>query len=207
MYTLYYLPDACPLATHVVLNELGQDVNAIDKQKVSDFHNINPTGMVPVLVDGNKILREGAAIMLYLLDKHENTMLPASGPGREQAIQNIMFANASMHKAYNRLFFASENMADETIFDEKAKQATFDLAAKKISQLWQVVEDQLATQDFLGGDTPSAADIMLAVYSRWGAAFPVNIQWGPKVQAMLDSVLAMPSFQDALAVQQQQSAA
>ncbi|RDE22891.1 glutathione S-transferase family protein [Motiliproteus coralliicola] len=202
MYQLYYLPGACSLATQVVLHQLDQSVEIIDKQQVSDFSAINPTGMVPVLVDNGHTLREGAAVMLYLLDKHPNSMLPASGPAREQAIQDIMFANATMHPAYGRLFFIAQHLADE-----RAKEAAFAAAAEAINGLWQVVEQQLATKNYLGGDHPSAADIMLTVYSRWGASFPVDIPLGPKTQNMVDAVQAMPSFQRAVAAEQQQSAA
>ena len=95
MYTLYYFPDACSLATQVVLNELDQAVEIIDVQQVDDFKAINPGGTVPVLMDNGKTLREGAAVILYLLDKHQNTLLPVAGMPREKAIQDIMFANAT----------------------------------------------------------------------------------------------------------------
>ena len=202
MYTLYYFPDACSLATQVVLNELDQPVEIIDVQQVDDFKAINPVGTVPVLMDNSNTLREGAAVILYLLNKHQNTMLPATGAPREQAIQDIMFANATMHPTYSRLFFIAQN-----ITDEKTKQTAFEAAAQDISNLWQVVEQQLEKQKFLGGDQPSAADIMLTVYSRWGASFPVEIQMGPNTQKMLEAVLAMPSFQRALTAEQKQSAA
>lgn len=202
MYTLYYLPSACSLATQVVLHELDQEVDIIDKQKVENFSAINPVGSVPVLVDNKRTLREGAAILLYLLDKHPNTMLPTTGTAREQAIQDIMFANATMHPAYGRLFFIAQNISDE-----KTKQSTFEVATQAINSLWQVVEQQLENQTFLGGDKPSAADILLTVYSRWGASFPVDIKLGTKTQKMVDTVVLMPSFQRALAAEEQHSAA
>ncbi|ANG64893.1 glutathione S-transferase [Marinobacterium aestuarii] len=202
MYRLYYVPGACSLATQVVIHQLGQAVEIINKQQVSDFNVINPTGMVPVLVDNGKTLLEGAAVMLYLLNKHQNTMLPSAGAAREKAIQDIMFSNATMHPAYGRLFFIAQY-----ITDEKVKQSSFEAAAQAITRLWQVVEQQLATQDFLGGDQPSAADIMLTVYSRWGASFPVEIPLGQNTRKMVDAVQAMASFQRALTAEQRQSAA
>ena len=201
MYTLYYLPGACSLATQVILHELDQAVEIIDKQKVDDFTSINPVGTVPVLVDNGNARREGAAVILYLLNKHQNTMLPAAGAVRDIAIQDIMFANATMHPAYSRLFFIAQNISDEL-----AKQSAFEAAAQAVTSLWQVVEQQLANQKFLGGDQPSAADIMLTVYSRWGASFPVDILLGHNTQKMLDAVEAMPNFQRALAAEQSQSA-
>jgi glutathione S-transferase len=202
MYTLYYLPGACSLATQVVLHELDQAVDIVDRQQVSNFTAINPVGTVPVLIDGESTLREGAAILLYLLNKHPSHMLPTSGADREQAIQDILFANATMHPAYGRLFFISQH-----INDESAKQAAFTAAAEAINTLWQVVEQQLAGQAFLGGGRPSAADIMLAVYFRWGASFPVTIAQGSNTATMLAAVQAMPSFQRALTAEQAQSAA
>ncbi|WP_019531141.1 glutathione S-transferase family protein [Dasania marina] len=202
MYTLYYLPGACSLATQVVLHELKQDVTIIDKQQVENFPAINPIGTVPVLVDGDKTLREGAALMIYLLNKHPNSMLPTSGAAREQAIQDLMFANATMHPAYGRLFFIAQHISDND-----AKQSAFKAAALAINQLWQVIEQQLTAHAFLGGDQPSAADILLAVYSRWSASFPVEILLGHNSQKMVAAVQAMPSFQRAVNAEQQQSAA
>lgn len=189
MYTLYYSKGACSAATQVVLRELGQEVTIIDVQKLNNFKTINPVGAVPVLIDGEKTLTEGAAIMLYILNKHHSALFPEDENDRQQAIQDIMFANASMHPAYSKLFFLAQH-----VNDEKVKQETLNLAAKTINHLWQVVENKLTNHNFLGGNSPSAADIMLAVYSRWGDYFPVDIIIGEKTTSMLDAVQAMPSF-------------
>lgn len=189
MYTLYYSQGACSVATQVVLRELGQDLNIIDVAKLNNFKVINPVGSVPVLIDGNNTLTEGAAIMLHILNQHKNALFPEDEKDRQQAIQHIMFANATMHPAYGRLFFLEQNISDE-----KAKQAALNVAANSINKLWQVVENLLADKNFLGGNNPSAADIMLAVYSRWGAYFPVDITFGEKTSKMLNAVQAMPNF-------------
>ncbi|MBE0369649.1 glutathione S-transferase family protein [Pseudoalteromonas aurantia] len=187
MYTLYYSQGACSVATHVVLRELGQAVKLIDVSQLDNFTDVNPVATVPVLMDGDCSLTEGAAIMLHILSKHQNMLFPQGN--KQLAIQDIMFANATMHPAYGRLFFLAQN-----IDDAKVKQQTLNRAAKCISQLWQIVEHRLAEQDFLGGEHPSAADIMLAVYARWGDYFPIEITIGEKTTTMLSRVQAMPSF-------------
>ncbi len=192
MYTLYYSQGACSVATQVVLHELQQEVNIIDVQQMDNFKEINPVGAVPTLVDGEQTLTEGAAIMLHILSKHKSSLFPREEGPHQKAIQDIMFANATMHPAYGRLFFLSQNVSDE-----KVKQDLLDRAAESINQLWEVVENQLANKSFLGGDSPSAADIMLTVYSRWGAYFPVQIVFGEKTTRMLDAVQAMSSFKKA----------
>ena len=207
MYTLYYLPDACPLATQVILHELNQPVNIINMQDVADFSTVNPVRTVPVLVNENDktqkhSFREGAAIILKLLNSHPNTLLPSEGMERDQAIENIMFANATMHPAYGRLFFINQYIKDET-----AQAQAYEAATGAINGLWNVVENQLATQKYLGGASPSAADILLAVYARWGDSFPVDIEIGTRTQKMLDAVQNMPSFLKALAAEKAQVAA
>jgi len=189
MYKLYYSQGACSVATQVVLRELGQEVKIIDAQQDKHFKAINPVGAVPVLIDGNKTLTEGAAIMLHILNKHKSSLYPENEHDRLNSNQDIMFANATMHPAYGRLFFLAQHVSDE-----KVKQETLNAAAESINQLWQVVENQLASKSFLGGDTPSAADIMLTVYSRWGAYFPVDIIIGKETTKMLTAVQAMPAY-------------
>ncbi|NQZ32790.1 MAG: glutathione S-transferase family protein [Oceanospirillaceae bacterium] len=200
MYTLFYSPGACSLATHVVLNELQQKVNIIDAQQQDNFKKINPVGAVPVLLDGDKTLTEGAAILLHLLTKHKNSLFPENAELRQQAVQDMMFANATMHPAYNRLFFLSQNVNDTTV-----KQAALDSAAQSINQLWGIIEQNLTDKPFLGGDSPSAADILLSVYSRWGQYFPVEIVFGDRTLAMLNAIQDRPSFKLALAEQLESS--
>ncbi len=202
MYTLYYLPGACSLATQVVLHELNQDVTIVNKNSVEDFNEINPANVVPVLSDGENIYREGAAIMLHLLNSHENTMFPKEGLEKERAIQDLMFANASMHPAYGRLFFIANNLDDGEV-----KQQAFDAAVSAINHLWQVVESLLSDQLFLAGKQPGVADIYLSVYARWGEFFPVNIQVGPRTQAMFDAIYQRDSFKRALANEAEQAEA
>lgn len=154
-----------------------------------------------MLLDGEKTLREGSAIMFHLLNKHQNSMLPEHGDARQTAIQDIMFANATMHPAYSKLFFIAQKISDEN-----AKQEALNAAAETINNLWAIVESELETKAFLGGNSPSAADIMLAVYSTWGQYFPVDIIVGKKTTAMLDAVQALPSFVKTVEAQQAESA-
>ena len=105
--------------------------------------------------------------MLHILTKHENSLFPTQAEARQEAIQDIMFANATMHPAYGRLFFLGQNVADE-----KIKQDTLDSAAESINSLWQVVENQLANKSFLGGDSPSAADNNAERLLSLGCIFP-----------------------------------
>lgn len=189
MYKLYFMPGACSLAVQVILQELNQQVELIDVTKLDDYKSVNPVGAVPVLVDGDKVLTEGAAIMIYLLNKHNSQMLPSEDDARQDAIQDIMFANATMHPAYGRLFFIAQN-----ITDSKVKQEALRSAGEIINSLWEVVDQRLEGKTFLQGESMGAADAFLSVYSSWGEYFPVDIKLGRNVERMVTALRKRNSF-------------
>jgi glutathione S-transferase len=201
MYTLYHFEGACSLATMSILIELGIDSFKIVNQKnIENFEEINPTGAVPVLSEGDNNWREGAALVIYLLDKHDNFLMPKRGIDRQVAIQNIMFANATMHPAYGRLFFLAGAVEDDGI-----KQKLMNAAASMINDLWEVVDKLVGSDDYLSGNSPSAADFMLTVYYRWGAFFPINLVIPENAQRMINNTLEHPSFRKALKLEKAMS--
>lgn len=193
MYTLYYLPGACSRAILTLLIELDQPVKLIDRTTVARYSDINPTGQVPVLVDGDLTLREGAVIIQYLLEKHQSQQLPGDHKQRYQFLQDLMFANATVHPAYGRLFFI-----DATLTEPDQKATAFDGAATALTTLWQIVEDRLADTPYMGGNEPNIVDLLLTVYASWGPNFPVTIPLGPRAERMIEGVTGLPSFAEAV---------
>jgi len=201
MYKLYYSPGACSMAPHIIINEIGGkvelhkiDLHAGDGQK-PEFLKINPRGQVPVLVDDGQVITEGAAIIIHLLEKGNSPMLPKSGKERTTAIQWLCFANSSMHPAYGKAFWANKAFSNETAKDE-ALHSTF----QQINKLWEYVDAQLAKSQFVCGKNITAADILLAVIANWTNYFPAGkITLGNHVNRMIKEVVALPSYQKALA--------
>lgn len=193
MYEFYYMPGACSLAFHTMLLDLGVSFKLINKADVEDYAAINPAGTAPVLRDGDLLIREGAAIALHLATKHETPLLPLDGAGRGAAIHEMMFANATLHPAYSKLFFIAG-----AIEDEAAKGQALEAAADRVARLWQIVDAKLAQQAFVAGPELTIADIMLAVYANWGQFFPVDIPLGKNVERLLAAVHSRPTFKAAL---------
>ena len=200
MYKLYYMPGACSLAVHAILNELGQEVElenvrmAEGQPRPAQFLQDNPRGQVPVLVeeDGN-VIREGGAIITYLLDKHNSPMLPKSGKERAKALEWLMFANATLHPTYSRVFFALRNL------DANTKEQVLKLTGEQINKLWADIDSHLAKTKFICGDKISAADILITVIANWGIGmFPFEINYGANVKRMIKEVIARESFKAAL---------
>lgn len=197
MYKLYYMPGACSRAIHALLLDLGQPVELIARDSVENFRSINPTNQVPVLMDGDLVLREGAAIVLYLLNKHAPESLGASAEERAEFTQWLMFANATLHPSYGLMFFASRGLESDV-----AKQEVLQKAAARITSLWQLVEQRLTGRPVICGDKVSAIDMMLAVYAHWGNYFSQEIALGENTRLLLQKVSEYPAFSRAVAAEE-----
>lgn len=193
-YKLFYKPGACSMAVHVILNELNVPFTAIrqDDLKAPDFVKLNPRGQVPLLLVDEEPVKEGAAIIAYLLDTHENDLLPKSGIARAKALEWLMWCNASLHPACGRLFWL--NRQD---FDDATKAELSKIFLAQVQALWDEAEERLAKTKYLAGDRVSAGDILLAVIANWGVGTP-----GAHVKRVLRDVVARPAYQKTLAAEQ-----
>src|SRR5215472_15777809 len=74
------------------------------EQKHPDFLRLNPAGKVPVLVDGDIVIPESAAIVLYLADKYkEKGLLPESLKERAQVYRWVLFAVTELEQPLWRI--------------------------------------------------------------------------------------------------------
>lgn len=196
-YKLYYKPGACSMAIHVILNELNVPFEAIkqDDLKAPDFLKLNPRGQIPLLIVDGEPVKEGAAIITYLLDTHANDLLPKSGIERAKALEWLMWCNASLHPACSKIFGLKKPTAD--VLDAKAKEDLQKLYLSQVQELWNEADARLAKTKYLAGDKVTAADILMAVIANWGLGTP-----GANVKRVLKDVIARPSYQKALAAEQ-----
>jgi glutathione S-transferase len=201
MMKLYYASGACSFAVHTMLIESGAkfEVHKIDLQKgegrTPEFLKLNSRGQIPVLVDGDLVIREGAAILNYLAEKFNSPLMPKSGATRVAAMEWMMFANATLHPAYSRCYFM--NRQD---IDAAAKAKVMDACCASVQALWDDVEAQLNKgTKYIAGNEVTIGDTMLCVMANWGIATPP--QFGPKTKALIAEVSHRPSYQAALAAE------
>ena len=197
-YTLYSSPGACSMAVHITLHEVGADMHYIPTSladgaaRTPEFLKLNPRGQVPVIVspEGQPLL-EGAAQMTYLLDTlGDGTLLPKSGWARAEALQDLMFGNATLHPAYSRWFWCMKQQAPQDLTDK---------ALAHIQTLWNQVEEQIVSNGgpYLRGKSCRIADILLAVIANWTD----KVTFGPHTKAMFALVRQRPAFEKARAAE------
>jgi glutathione S-transferase len=203
MYKLYYASGSCSMAIHVALLECNQqaELEKVDlmagQQRSPEFQKINPRGQVPVLVEHGQVIREGAAILIHLLEKHQSPLLPRGGKERAAALEGLMFCNATLHPAYSRCFFLKRN-ADEGAVREKL----FDVAAASVNKLWEDVEQTLSHHKYFCGEHVTIADILLTVIANWSGNIPRPIHFGPHTKRLFKDIIARPSYKKAMEIEQ-----
>lgn len=193
MITLYHAPGSCSLAVKAALaiSGLEHEVSIVNAQAgeqfTPEFIKINPLSKVPALIVNGDIITEGAAILQYISEVAPNAnLLPAMGTmARAQALKWMMFVYSNVHPHFARAFVPARYGNDETDIKEKAESALHDLFA--------IINDQLADNDFIAGAELSIADLYLAVAIHWQMIMkdPLTTKYA-NVENYLQRLLALP---------------
>ncbi|MDY0831502.1 glutathione transferase GstA [Pseudomonas sp. SED1] len=193
---LYFSPNACSLASHIVLRELALpfELIRVDNQKKltadgDDFLQINPKGYVAALqLDNGEVLTEGAAILQYLADLvPEAGLAPANGSWERVRLQEwLNFVSSEIHGGLGVLF--KDAIPDEV----KA------LFKATLFKRFAILVQTLERQDYLLGAQFSVADAYLFVVLRWAGFFDIDLQQWPALAKFQQRVGERPAVIAAL---------
>jgi glutathione S-transferase len=175
------------------LQELGVDFEPIAVNLIAgdhrrpEFLRINPAGKVPVLVDGDVVLTESVAIVLYLAEKYpEKGFLPADLGGRAQVNRWLLFAATELEQPLWRI-------ARHTAIypEEKRLPADVVLAREEFREMAAVLEKHLRDRQFVVGDCATVADLVTA-YTLDMAAEAKSLDEFPGLRAYMERMYARP---------------
>ena len=194
---LYTSPGACSLADHIALQWIGapfeaQIVSRADR-KQPEFLALNPAGAVPVLVSGDWVLTQNAAILNYLADKFPDAGLGGDGTpeGRAEVNRWLAFVNADVHPAFHPLFGSNAALGSDA--DAQSKE----LAKQKLRGYFERADAQLAGKDWLTGSR-SIVDPYLFVVTQWAKKTGVDLSGFDNLAAFDARMAADPGVQAAL---------
>ena len=193
MYTVYTIPGTCSSGVVVLLEKLQLDYTPVKREDVDNYAEIVPTNQVPALkTEDGQIITEGAAIALYLLEKHNSDMLPRDLSRKAEFLRWLMFDYATLHPAYSKMF----TIKYKAKMDKQERNNVLGQLAENVSSLWTILDRKLTKSRFITGDQPTIVDYLAAIYSSWGNSFhDIHISLGKNVSRMIDEVAALPEFQ------------
>jgi glutathione S-transferase len=196
---LYYMPGACSLASHILLEWVGKpyETHKLSREELKgpDFLKVNPLGAVPALVDGDWAVTQNASILEYIAEQAPQSKLLGDGSARSRADVRrwLGFINSDIHKTFSMIFGASRFLGDEGAQKELAASAS-----KLLTKLFSQLDAQLAGKAYLTGDAPSIADAYLYVVLRWAHAKEVDLSGQDNLAAFFKRMEADKGVQAAL---------
>ena len=203
-HQLYYYPANANLAPHILLEEAGCEHELVlvdrrsDQQKSPEYLRLNPNGRIPVLVSGELVLFEAAAICLYLADLYPGARLaPLIGtPERAHFYKWLTFLSNTVQPAY-MAFRYPEQYSDEP----QAQEGVRRMAVQRLTRAFHVLEEALATGPFLLGAEYSACDAYLYMLTWWAERLAPPPSTLPGVRRCVRAVAARPATQRACAAE------
>lgn len=172
-----------------MLEELGEPYEFVSvKLRSPEAYALNPSGKVPVLLDGDLVITDSAAICIYLADKHAERGFGANPglAGRAEMDSWMHFAQSEFeaplwNKLRHRFLLPPEMRVDV------GPAAAYDFANEV-----KALEGRLAGRAYALGERFSAIDIVLGDIGGWarGGGFSVK---SDAVNAYFDRVLSRPA--------------
>lgn len=186
-----------PLSGHahrarLFLSLIGAEVEVIDvdlangEHKQPDYLKLNRFGQVPVLVDGDAVIADSNAILVYAAKKFGRTDWLPEAPAAAAAIQrwlSVAAGQIAFGPAAARLItvFGATFNADEVIGRAHAVLA--------------VINAELEGRSWIASlDKPSIADVALYSYVARAPEGNVDLSGYPEVNAWLSRIEALPGF-------------
>ena len=194
MLKLYGSPPTRALRVVWLLNELGleHELHPVDlmqdEHHQQDFLSLNPAARVPVLVDGNLVLTESAAIQLYLAEKYPQAgFIPETLEDRAQMYRWMFFLVTEVEQPLWRI-------ARHTFVypDEKRIPQDVELARQECLEMIEVLERHMSEREFMVGDRLSVADFNAAYTLDW-ANTDEMLASAPRLRDYLKAMYARPT--------------
>ncbi len=175
------------------LQELGVDFELITvnlkvgENRRPEFLKINPAGKVPVLVDGDLVLTESVAIVLYLAEKYaEKGLLPSDVKARAEVNRWLLFAATELEQPLWRI-------AHHTALLPRDKRLPADvvLAREDFLAMAAVLEAHMKGRQFVVGDTVSVVDLVMGYTLDWANEVHL-LDTLPLLRAYMERMYARP---------------
>lgn len=145
---------------------------------------INPDGQVPAIKDGETIIVDSNAILVYLARKYAPSYMP-DNLAQEAEVQKYL-TMAAGELAFGPAAARLINVFNAQLDAEFAKS----IAAKVLTKL----DTHLEGKNFLVGDKPSVADVAIYSYTAHAPEGGVSLEGYPNVKRLLANIEALPGF-------------
>jgi glutathione S-transferase len=173
------------LRPHWMCQELGIDYEAkligsrTGETQSEHFRSLNPKEKIPVLVDGDLVLSESAAIVTYLGDTYgADTGLVPKPYTRSRALYNQWCSFVQMELDAHTLYVIRKHRDLADLYGEAP--AAIATAIEGFNKQVTVADAALTQSPYLLDNHFTAADLMMTSVLSWAVAYGIDIS--PRLQ-------------------------
>ncbi len=150
------------------LQELGVEFEPVTVNMLAgenrgpEFLAINPAGKLPALVDGDLVLTESVAIVLYLAEKYPEKLIPADLKQRAEHYRWLLFTTTELEQPLWRI------ARHTNVYPEDMRlPADVTIARREFQDMAAILEKHMQGRQFLVGDRATVADFVAGYTLDW----------------------------------------
>jgi len=190
---LYEFAPTRSIRARWTLQELGVPFEAVTvnllagENRKPEFLKINPAGKLPALVDGDTVLTESIAIVLYLGEKFpDKKLVPTELRQRAELNRWLLFTTTELEQPLWRI------ARHTNIYPpEKRLPGEVALAREDVVAMSKVLEEHMRGRDFVVGNSVTVADFVLGYTLDW-ANMAGLLEERPSLHAYMERMYARP---------------
>jgi glutathione S-transferase len=155
------------------------------EQKTPEFLKLNCWRQVPVLVDGNFVIRDSQAILVYLARRYGGeSWLPSDTESMSLVVQWLSTAAHDIQ----------QGLAAARVYHLFDRQLDIETATTRAYAVLKVIDRHLSQRQWLELDRPTIGDIACFPYIVLAEDGKISLTEYPNVIAWLDRVKQLPNY-------------
>jgi glutathione S-transferase len=204
MFTLYFAPGTCALASHIALEDAGAnyELKRVDfknaEQQSAGYLALNPKARVPTMITPRGTLTETPAILAFIAQ---------SFPDAKLAPLDDAFAFAEL-QAFNSYLCSTVHVAhahrvrgNRWVDDQAAIVAMQKKVPQSVGGCFELIERTMLKGPWVMGEAYTIADPYLFTIAQWLEGDGVDLAPIPRVIAHRARMLERPNVKRAIAQQ------
>ena len=204
MFTFYYAPNTCALASHIALEQAGAAYEAVrldfaaQAQRSAEYLAVNPKGRVPALVTGRGVITENPAILAFVAQSFPAAQLaPLDDPfafAQVQAFNSYLCATVHVARAHR---MRGARWADDAAAIAEMRRKSPEVVA----DCFQLIETTMLAGPWVMGEAYTICDPYLFTRADWLATDGIDIARFPKVADHYARMAADPAVERVVAAE------
>jgi GST-like protein len=201
MLKFYYSGAPNPMKVALLLEETGLPYEAVPvdtrkgEQHKPQYLAVNPNAKVPAIVDGDAVVFDSNAILLYLAEKTGKFLPENNAKPRGELLSWLMFVASGVGP------FAGQSVHFRTYAPEKIPYALNRYAFEAVRH-FGILDRRLADRRYMVGETYTIVDMAVWGWARLVPTVLGEEAWTkfPNLKRLVDEVSARPAAERAVAL-------